>query len=158
MINFLKKIILILFIILLSFIIFFIGYTVIIETINKPGKINISVKVPNKVKLNSEFDMFITVANQGNKKETIRDIDIPSEHFENIEFVDSNPDYQEVFLGQATKDYNFRFLVDVPQNEHKEIKIKFKAIKPGKVKGEFDVCINTAGNCFSRLLNIDIVE
>jgi hypothetical protein len=112
-----------------------------------PDTVLIDFDHPTQVTAEQPVAWVVSVYNGDEKPHTLRDLDVASELTAGVFFTDSEPPWVDSFLGQATGEYNYKYMTELQPGESTEILLLGTARKPGEHIGTLAVCLDNAGKC-----------
>ncbi len=124
------------------------------SAISPPSEVDLGVIVPAQAEVGESFNILVRVNNSAGETQVLDSIDIELSYLEGVRIESTDPPYSDTF--EVFGYQSFTLLQDIPPGGEVEVQFQATAVAAGNYRGDIDICINTGGNCSTRVLHTAI--
>lgn len=121
------------------------------SAISPPTEVELGVIAPAQVTVGETFSILVRVSNNAAETQILDSIDIELSYLEGIRIESSDPPYSDTF--EVFGYQSFTLLRDIPPGGEVVVQFRASALAAGNYRGDIDICVNTGGNCSTRVLH-----
>lgn len=121
------------------------------SAISPPTDVELGVIAPGSAKVGETFGILVRVTNTAADTQVLDSIDIQLDYLEGIRIESTDPPYSDTFEVFGYQSYTL--LQDIPPGRELVVQFTASAVAAGNYRGDIDICINTGGNCTTRVLH-----
>lgn len=121
------------------------------SAIRPPTDIELGVIAPAQAEVGENFSILVRVNNNAAETQVLDSVDIQLDYLEGIRIESSDPPYSDTF--EVFGYQSFTLLQDIPPGREVVVQFLATAVAAGNYRGDIDICINTGGNCSTRVLH-----
>lgn len=110
--------------------------------------ISVAIESPPEVTVGQTFVIRTTVTNTGAEAARLDSIDIGDSYLEGVAIESSEPAWGDTMHVPIDDTLSHDFQANVPAGSSFTVTFKARAKRAGRFAGDFDVCVNSAFNCF----------
>lgn len=121
-----------------------------------PDGVTAWVESPPSVELGEHFKISAHVDNASGKAVKLRTLDIGDAYLDGIAIHQTDPPHSEKVHLPIDNTLSFVFEIDIPPGERVVVDFHAEAQKSGVYQGDFDLCVNSAVNCFFQTITTPV--
>lgn len=124
---------------------------------NPKQGVSVAIESPPEVKAGEVFEIRAIVNNKDDEAARLDSIDIGDSYLEGIELESSEPAWVgDTFHIPVDNTVSHEYQASVPAGGSFTVTFKARAAKAGSFGGDFDICVNSAVNCFFEHLSTEV--
>jgi hypothetical protein len=126
--------------------------------LDNPKKgVSVAIESPSEVKVGETFEIRAIVDNKDAAEANLDSIDIGDSYLEGITLESSQPAWiGDTFHIPVDNTVSHEFQAKVPPGTSFTVTFKARATKAGRFAGDFDICVNSAVNCFFEHISTEV--
>jgi hypothetical protein len=117
--------------------------------------ISVAIDSPPEVTAGQPFEIRTTVTNAGTEAARLDSIDIGDSYLEGVAIESSQPAWGDTMHVPIDNTLSHDFQANVPAGGSFTVTFTARAKRSGHFAGDFDVCVNSAFNCFFEQIATD---
>lgn len=121
------------------------------DSFAEPTEVEVGVIAPAEVSVGESFSILVRVTNTAAEPQVLDSIDIQLDYLEGIRIDSSDPAYSDTFEVFGYQSHTLQ--VNIPAGQEQVVQFRATGIAPGNYRGDIDICINSGGNCTTRVLH-----
>lgn len=108
-----------------------------------PEGLAADVFVPSTVEMGREFEVTVTLRNEGSKEIRVNQIQVPQNLLAVATLSRTNPQYTDIFVYDSTDSTGYDFDIPLPPGGSREVVFYFNPLQTADVSGRWDVRVGT---------------
>lgn len=122
---------------------------------NPKKGISVAIESPPEVKAGEPFEIRAIVTNGGSESARLDSIDIGDSYLEGVTLQSSEPPWGDTMHVPVDNTVSHEYQATVPAGASFTVTFKAQASQPGRFSGDFDICVNSAFNCFFEKISTE---
>jgi hypothetical protein len=119
--------------------------------------IRVSIEAPPEVPSGAAFEFVAQIHNEGKQAAELDSIDIGDSYLEHIRLVSSDPPWTEHYHVPIDNTESHSYGLAIAPGGTLVVRFAARAGDPAQASGDFDICVNSAVNCFFERIETRIV-